>query len=242
MTFGWRRVLACVAATLTVAACGAESGTDHQDADSDRTTVTTSEVSLVAVCALLTDLVSVQSRTDGEDLESMRRQLPTMADLAADLVEIAPPQIRDDVRVLKDFIGEARRTVEDPDFVLDPDTLYIWETADTERAGAAIVSWADANCTDGIDNEALLPVTLELCLPDDADSDDVQALFDRTDQPSDTGTGVDLLNGIRSVAAGERSLEVELDALVSPERKAELLEILGAPPVVELVEGGGPCP
>jgi len=41
------------------------------------------------------------------------------------------------------------------------------------------------------------------------------------------------------VSAQVRGVEVTLSRLISPEQKAELVAILGAPPVVEVIEGQG---
>ena len=80
-----------------------------------------------------------------------------------------------------------------------------------------------------------------LCLPANAEADDVQALVARASTPSDTGRGNDLLEGIQSVSAQLRGVAVTLSPLVSPEQKAEIVAILGAPPVIDVIEGDGTC-
>jgi hypothetical protein len=194
-----------------------------------------------AVCGVLTELVKVQTHMDVRNLEAMQAQVPHMADVAHELTAVAPDDIRDEARVLSGFIDQWRTTIEDPAFVLDPNTLYIWETAQTQDAGKAIAVWAQANCAESIQREALTSTSVLVCLPPGATSDDVQSLFARTQVPSKTGRGVDLLDGIGGVSARHQGIAVELDAFVSPERKSELIAILAAPPVVSVGEDVGDC-
>lgn len=207
---------------------GSASGADRENSSDD-------------ACELLTDLVALESRTNFEDLQAMREAAPIIAALLAGLAAAAPEEITADVHALRDAVGDWQRTIEDSEFVLDPDTFYVWQTARSQEASQALSAWADDNCPAGINAEALQPVTLMLCLPTNADADDVQAIIARTSTPSDTGTGEDLLEGLQSVSARLRGVEVTLSRLISPERKAELVAILGAPPVVELIEGEGSC-
>lgn len=224
---------------LLTSACG---GDDDRGADSASTSTEASAGDEVAVCGVLTDLVALESRTDFEELASMREAAPATADLLADLTDVAPDEIIGDVAVLEDAVADWRRTIEDPAFELDPDTLYLWQTEPSQEAGLRLRSWADENCDARIDTDALLPVTLLLCLPSGSSPDDVQALFERTSVPSETGRGVDLLEGIQGVSARQQGIAVDLDHLITPERKAELLDILGMPPVVEVIENGDTCP
>jgi len=71
-------------------------------------------------------------------------------------------------------VRDWQRTVEDRDFSLDPDTFYVWQTAQSQQASKALISWADDNCPAGIEAEALQPVTLMLCLPANAEAEDVR--------------------------------------------------------------------
>jgi hypothetical protein len=194
-----------------------------------------------AVCGVLTELVNVQTHMEVRNLELMRAQVPHMADVAHELTAIAPDDIRDEARVLSGFIDQWRTTIEDPAFVLDPNTFYIWETAQTQEAGKAIAVWAQANCAESIQREALTSTKVLVCLPAGATSDDVQALFARTQVPSKTGRGVDLLDGIGGVGARRQGIAVEFDAFITPERKAEVIAILEAPPVVSVGEDVGEC-
>lgn len=216
-------------------------GGDDSDPESAATTSGAPGADEEAACGVLTDLVALESRTDFEDLEAMREAAPATAALLAELSEIAPEEIAEDVAVLADAVTDWRRTIEDPSFELDPDTFYIWQTGRSDEASRRLRSWADENCSASIDAEALLPVTLLLCLPAGATTDDVQALFARTSTPSDTGRGEALLDGIQGVSAREEGIAVDLDHLITPERKAELLDILGAPPVVEVLEDAESC-
>ncbi|MGQ0832147.1 MAG: hypothetical protein ACT4OV_10755 [Microthrixaceae bacterium] len=222
---------------LLTSSCGGETSEPEPAA-------TTSEASgddEVAACDLLTDLVALESRTDFEDLDAMRGAAPATSALLTELLEVAPEEIGEDVVVLEGAVADWRRTIEDPTFELDPDTFYIWQTGPSQEASQRLRAWADENCAAGIDAEALRPVTLLVCLPAGSTSDEVQALFARTSTPSETGRGEDLLEGIQGVGAEQQGIAVELDHLITPERKAELIEILRAPPVVEVVEDGA-CP
>jgi len=217
---------------LLASSCGGETS----EPESAATTGEASGDDEVAACDLLTDLVALESHTDFEDLDAMRRTAPATSALLTELLEVAPDEIGEDVAVLEDAVAHWRRTIEDPTFELDPDTFYIWQTGPSQEAGQQLRAWADETCAAGIDAEALLPVTLLVCLPAGSSSDDVQALFARTSTPSETGRGEDLLEGIQGVGARQQGVAVELDHLITPERKAELIDILGAPPVVEVVE------
>jgi hypothetical protein len=192
-------------------------------------------------CGLLTELVSIESQTDGDDLASLRAHAPRSAEVADSLVDTAPSDIKEDARVVSDRAEEHLRVVEDPSLVLDPNVGYIWATDESLRAGEALREWAERNCAESIDRRALTPQPLSLCLPPGSTRDDVQALFERTSEPSPTGRGEMHLDGIVAVAAQSQGIYVELDRLITHERKAELLAILRAPPVQAVVEGGGGC-
>jgi len=232
-----RRIVG-VLTLLVVAACGGDADTSART-QTESASSASLERSSDAACEVLTDLVAHESSTNFEDLEAMREAAPITAALLAGLAAAAPEEITADVDVLRDAVGDWQRTIENPEFLLEPDTSYVWQTAQSQKASQALIAWADDNCPAGIDAEALQPVTLTLCLPASADADDVQALFARTSTPSDTGRGEDLLEGVQSVSAHVRGVEVTLSRLISPEQKAELVAILGAPPVVEVIEGQG---
>lgn len=193
-------------------------------------------------CALITEMRTVESETDGEDLTSLRAQAPRFAEVAASLAEAAPSAIKEEARILSDHANEHMARLQDPSLALEPDVLYIWGTDESIQAGQALRGWAEGNCAESIDRHALRPEELSLCLPRGATRDDVQALFDRTSEPSPTGRGVSHLDGIVGVGAQSRSLYVELDRLITPERREELLAILSAPPVEAVVESGTGCP
>lgn len=217
-----------------IAACGGTSGAPPAGVDRAPSTPD--------ACALLTDLRTLESETDGDDLASLRAQAPRFADLAALLLETAPSDIEDDARILSDHANDHLVQLQDPSLVLEPDVLYLWGTDESLRAGQALRGWAEGNCAESIDRQALMPEKLSLCLPRGATREDVQALFERTSEPSPTGRGNAHVDGIVGVAAQSRSLYVELDRLITAERREELLASLSAPPVEAVVESGRGCP
>lgn len=80
-----------------------------------------------------------------------------------------------------------------------------------------------------------------VCLRADAKASDVQAVLARTSTPSETGKGNALLEGVAGVAARPRAVWVELDLSITPERKAQLVALLGAQPVEAVREGADSC-
>lgn len=195
----------------------------------------------VEFCDVVTKLVAANSRISGKDLASMRAEVPGMATLSAQLVEVAPGALRTEAVALADSIERWQSTIAKPDLVLEPDTLYLWETPEGHEAGQAILTWAVKNCEEPVDREALKPQAVLLCLPASATSGDVQAVLARASTPSKTGRGVELLEGIAGVAAQRRAVRIELDPRISPERKSQLLHVLGAPPVEAVREGADAC-
>lgn len=83
---------------------------------------------------------------------------------------------------------------------------------------------------------------LLVCLGPDASSADVQTLLsERTSVPSDTGVGTDLVEGIIAVAVRTHGIVVELDPLITADRRDELIAMLEEEPVVSVDAGEGDC-
>lgn len=89
---------------------------------------------------------------------------------------------------------------------------------------------------------AVEAAVLLVCLGPDASSADVQTLLsERTSVPSDTGVGTDLVVGIIAVAVRTHGIVVELDPLITADRRDELIAMLEAEPVVSVDAGEGDC-
>lgn len=193
------------------------------------------------VCDLLTKMTTADSRMDGNDLASMRAQVPALAELSTELAAVAPEAIRAEAEVVRESIKLWRSIIAAPDLVLKENTSYLWATDETVAAGEELRQWGVDNCDEPLDREALEQVTLLVCLPEGSKSNDVQALFSRVHTPSTTGRGNVLLEGITGVGARERAIAVELDPLITPERKGELLAILSSPPVESVLPDTDTC-
>ena len=195
----------------------------------------------VEFCDVVTKLVAANSRVSGKDLASMRAEVPGMAALSGQLLEAAPRALHTEAVALADSIERWQSTIANPDLVLDPNTLYLWETPEGHQAGQAILTWAAKNCERPVEREALKSQAVLLCLPASATSGDVQAVLARASTPSKTGRGVELLEGIAGVAAQRRAVGIELDPRISPERKSQLLRLLGGSPVEAVREAADGC-
>lgn len=172
------------------------------------------------LCRYLTDLVTLESHTRFDDLVAIRDVGPVLVELLVSSVAAAPGEVFTDVEVLRDHV-----------------IFSTWQSAASVQAGQNVVAWAEENCPTPIDAEAAREVHLVLCLPGGVDVDDVQALWERISTPHPSGRGTELLDGIQSAGANRHGLAIRLASWVAAERQHELVELLGAPPVVAVVEG-----
>ena len=171
----------------------------------------------------------------------MRSQLPKVVEALKKLEDAAPLEVRGDATTLREFAEEWFDRISESGFALDPDTLHVWETRQTQLAGESLATWAEEHCSGEIADDALTATVLTVCLPEGSSQSDVQLLFERVQVPSRTGSGVDLADGVRGVSARRDGISVELDAFISPERTSEVIALLSEPPVDRVVEDDESC-
>lgn len=80
------------------------------------------------------------------------------------------------------------------------------------------------------------------CLSGDASDEEVTALFERLSVPHESGVGTGLLDGIAAVSARTRGVAVEFEPSTTSARRAEIVGVLKAPPVVAVRRASEGCP
>ena len=192
-------------------------------------------------CELLVEAEVASSRIDIQDLDSMRLGVPAVAAALAKLPDVAPGDIAAEVSVLVDRVDEWLERIDDPSLSLDENTLYVWKSPESVDAAERIGTWAQARCVVPEGASLLEDRAVRLCLPEGADRAAVQELVERTNVPSSTGTGFDLLEGLVAVGFRSDGVEVTISRFASEAGVDSLLRQLGEPPVVEIVAADEEC-
>jgi hypothetical protein len=221
---------------LALGAC-ADSSEDASTADSSRPETSTSVApDEDAACAAMSDFLTASSEIDGDDLDSLRDGFGHLVVATEDLRAAAPEPIADAAADLHEWAIETDEVVSDPEFELDPDTLYVWDTPSGAEAGEALAAWAEAACGD-ISDGIRPDVVLVLCLGSGAGDDVFEEVKPRLEVPRDDGEGIDLPAGIQGISwdYSNGEIDVELDRFITPEEREVLEQALREPPVLDVV-------
>lgn len=199
---------------------------------------------LVATCSVLTDVVAADSRSGNpKSRAQLRTDFGYERSLLAQLSKVAPRALGGRVGVLLANVDRSIAVVNDPSFRFDPrNTLYVWQTRDSQVAGRAIAAWASRNCRRPIDRTALEPETVAVCLAPNAGDDAAQALFGRVQMPSRRGPGTDFVDGVIGAADVGTGISVTFQPTISAARRAQILADLASLPVVAVVRHADQCP
>jgi hypothetical protein len=226
-----RQVAGLLAAVvLTLGACtGSEPSTSDPPSARD-------------ACRVLAELTAVDATFRFDDAVQVRRDIAKSNELARRFVAEAPDEIRAEAVAQLRNLRRIRDVVADPAYSPSEADGRSWQTATSLENAEAIATWGHDACPATAFRDVPTSERVAFCLRHGATSDEVSALMDRTSAPSPSGRGIDLLDGITSVANAGYGIWIEFDARTTEARRNELLATLGAPPVVDVRHGEQQCP
>jgi hypothetical protein len=219
---------------LVVFGIGACSGTDAESPVRPTTAPT-------RACRTLADLVKLDATFRYDDAAQVRADVAESIRLTDRFATLAPERIRESAREKVRQLRRVERITNNPAYVPSDRDGWMFQTDATLATSKRIGRWARDECPKALFDDVPQPEPVAVCLTPDASEDEVQALMSRASVPSPTGRGVDLLDGITEVANIGWGVRITFEPQATEARRNEVLVVLGAPPVVDVLRGEEQC-
>jgi hypothetical protein len=192
-------------------------------------------------CRALADLAKLDATFRYDDAAQVRADVAESIRLTDRFVAVAPVSIRDAARQKLRQIRRVEQITKKPAYVPSDSDGWMFQTDATLATSKRIGRWARDECPKGLFDDLPQPEPVAVCLNPDASEDEVQALMGRAFVPSPTGRGEDMLDGITEVANIGWGVRITFEPQATDARRNEVLAVLGAPPVVDVLRGEERC-
>jgi hypothetical protein len=192
-------------------------------------------------CRALADLVKLDATFRYDDAAQVRADVAESIRLTDRFAAVAPVSIRDAAREKVRQLRRVERIAGDPAYVPSRSDGWMFQTDATLATSKRIGRWASDECPKGRFDDLPQPEPVAVCLTPGASEDEVQALMSRASVPSPTGRGEDLLDGVTEVANIGGGVRITFEPQATDARRNEVLAVLGAPPVVDVLRGEERC-
>jgi hypothetical protein len=176
-----------------------------------------------------------------DDAAQVRADVAESIRLTDRFATLAPARIREAARQKVRQLRRMERIVGDPAYVPSKSDGWALQTDASLESSRRIGGWARDECPKAVFENVPQPEPVAVCLTPDASEDEVQTLMSRASVPSPTGRGEELLDGITEVANIGWGVRIVFEPQVTDARRNEVLAVLGAPPVVDVLRGEERC-